>query len=75
MEVGKGIFISEGMLVNFFNSLLNKSIVKILGVIKVGKGFVEFRKYRVMFFFFCYFIICYCICILVFISLIFFDYY
>lgn len=42
MEVGKGIFISEGMFVNFFNSLLNKSIVKILGVIKVGKGFVEF---------------------------------
>lgn len=41
MEAGKGTPTSEGMLANFFNSLLNKSTAKTPGATKAGKGSVE----------------------------------
>jgi hypothetical protein len=37
MEAGKGTPTSEGMLANFFNSLLNKSTTKTPGATKAGR--------------------------------------
>lgn len=40
MEAGKGTPTSEGMLANFFNSLLNKSTAKTPGATKAGKEYL-----------------------------------
>lgn len=64
MEAGKGTPTSEGMLANFFNSLLNKSTAKTPGATKAGKGSVELRKYRVMSLLPCCPMTCYCTCTL-----------